>query len=108
MMNPLAPRLALLFAEKGLEQEMCLSLAAKALLPSAEEFAEEIPHLLAEEGVDSETCLGLAAEATHSGCPTSLPRSYRMRFSARYLAVPALSAPSSRSGRSPREMRSWE
>ena len=108
MMNPLAPRLALLFAEKGVEQEMRLSLAAKALLLSAEEVAEEIPLLLAEEGVDWETCLSLAAEATHSGRPTSFPRSYRMRFLARYLAVPALSAPNSRSGRSPRKMRSWE
>jgi hypothetical protein len=52
MMNPLAPRLALPLAVGGVEQEIRLSLAAKALLLSAEEVAEEIPLLLAEEGVD--------------------------------------------------------
>ena len=71
MMNPLAPRLALLFAVEGVEQEMRLSLAAKALLLSAEEVAEEVPLFLAEEGVDREMCLSLAAKATHSDCPTS-------------------------------------
>jgi hypothetical protein len=52
MTNPFAPRLALLFAERGLVQEMRLSLAAKALLPLAEGSAEEAPLLLAEEGLD--------------------------------------------------------
>ena len=79
MMNPLAPRLALLLAVEGVEQEVRLSLAAKALLLSAEEVPEEIPLLLAEEGVDWETCLSLAAEATHSGRPTSFRKSYRTR-----------------------------
>jgi hypothetical protein len=51
MTNPLAPRLALLFAERGLVREMRLSLAAKALLPSAEGSAEEALLLLAEEGL---------------------------------------------------------
>ena len=71
MMNPLAPRLAFLFAEKGVEQEMRLSLAAKALLPLAEGSAEEAPLLLAEEGLDLETCLSLAANATDSIPPES-------------------------------------
>ena len=70
-MNPLAPRLALLFAEKGVEQEMRLSLAAKALPLSAEEVAEEVPLFLAKEGVGREMCLSLAAKAAHSDCPTS-------------------------------------
>ena len=57
MMNPLAPRLALLFAVEGVEQEVRLSLAAKALPVLAEEVAE--------------MRLSLAAKATHSDCPTS-------------------------------------
>ena len=68
MMNPLAPRLALLLAERGLVREMRLSLAAKALLHSAEGSEEEAPLLLAEEGSDQETRLSLAAKA-----PASLP-----------------------------------
>jgi hypothetical protein len=71
MMNPLAPRLALLLAVEGVEQEVRLSLAAKALPLSAEEVAEEVPLFLAEEGVDREMCLSLAAKAAHSDCPTS-------------------------------------
>ena len=71
MMNPLAPRLALLLAVEGVAQEVRLSLAAKALPLSAEEVAEEVPLFLAEEGVDREMCLSLAATATHSDCPTS-------------------------------------
>ena len=70
-MNPLAPRLALLFAVEGVEQEMRLSLAAKAPPLSAEEVAGEVPLFLAEEGVDREMCLSLAARADHSDCPTS-------------------------------------
>ncbi len=52
MMNPHAPHLALLFAERGLVREMRLSLAAKALLPSAEGSEGGAPLLLAEEGLD--------------------------------------------------------
>ena len=70
-MNPLAPRLALLLAVEGVELEVRLSLAAKALPLSAEEVAEEVPLFLAEEGVDREMCLCLAAKAAHSDCPTS-------------------------------------
>ena len=71
MVNPFAPRLALLLAVEGVEQDVRLSLAAKALPLSAEEVAEEVPLFLAEEGVDRKMCLSLAAKATHSGCPTS-------------------------------------
>jgi hypothetical protein len=79
MMNPLASRLALLLAVEGVEQEVRLSLAAKALplvslsrkARSAEEVAEEVPLFLAEEGVDREMCLSLAAKAKHSDCRIS-------------------------------------
>ena len=79
MMSPLASRLALLLAVEGVGQEVCLSLAAKALplvfpareARSAGEVAEELPLLLAVEGVDREVFLRLAAKAIHSDCPSS-------------------------------------
>ena len=79
MMNPLASRLALLLAVEGVEQEVRLSLAAKALplvslarkARSAGEVAEEVPCFLAVEGVDREVRLSLAAKANHSDCPIS-------------------------------------
>ena len=79
MMSPLASRLAFLLAVEGVDQEVCLSLAAKALplvfparkARSAGEVAEEVPLFLAVEGVDREMCLSLAAKADHSDCPTS-------------------------------------
>jgi hypothetical protein len=79
MMSPLASRLALLLAVEGVDREVCLSLAAKALplvfpareARSAGEVAEELPLLLAVEGVDREVCLSLAAKANHSDCPSS-------------------------------------
>ena len=79
MMTPVAARLALLLAVEGVEQDVRLILAAKALplvfparkARSAGEVAEEVPLFLAEEGVDREMCLSLAAKADHSDCPTS-------------------------------------